>query len=65
MLYLLGAVRFEVWPVNAEEVERETSADFAEKPVIGRRPDPGVCRRGVGDDYPLWPALPGEARRLP
>jgi phage protein U len=38
MLYLLGAVRFEVWPVNAEEVERETGADFAEKPVIGRRP---------------------------
>ncbi len=38
MLYMLGAVAFEVLPVNVEDVSRETGADYAEKAVVGRRP---------------------------
>lgn len=38
MLYALGPVLFEVWPVNVYEVTRATEAGFVEKPVLGRRP---------------------------
>lgn len=38
MLFRLGAVTFEVAPLNTHEVSRTASADFAEKAVLGRRP---------------------------
>lgn len=38
MLYALGAVAFEVWPLNAQSVDRSAETSFAEKPVLGRRP---------------------------
>jgi phage tail protein len=38
MLYQLGNVQFEIWPLNMQEVDRGTEATFAEKPVVGRRP---------------------------
>jgi len=38
MLYALGSVVFEVAPLNVDQVERSTGADFAEKPILGRRP---------------------------
>ncbi|WP_051651364.1 phage tail protein [Brevundimonas bacteroides] len=38
MLYALGSIVFEVSPLNVDEVERTGGADFAEKPILGRRP---------------------------
>lgn len=38
MLYALGSVVFEVAPLNVDQVERSSGADFAEKPILGRRP---------------------------
>lgn len=39
MLYSLdGLPAFEVAPVNVEGLDRTTGAEFAEKPVLGRRP---------------------------
>jgi uncharacterized protein len=38
MLYALGGVAFEVWPLNTHEVEKSSEAGFAEKAVVGRRP---------------------------
>lgn len=38
MLYQLGPVSVDVWPFNADSVQSEASADFANKPLIGRRP---------------------------
>jgi len=38
MLYVLGSVVFEVAPLNVDQVERSTGADFAEKPLLGRAP---------------------------
>jgi len=38
MLAQLGAVTFELRPLNIHETSRSSSATFAEKPVIGRRP---------------------------
>jgi phage protein U len=35
MLYQLGAVQFEVAPVNIHEVSREVGADFAAKDIVG------------------------------
>lgn len=38
MLYALGSIVFEVSPLNVDEIERTSGADFAEKPILGRRP---------------------------
>lgn len=38
MLYQLGSVQFELYPLNIEEVSQEAGADFAPKPILGRRP---------------------------
>lgn len=38
MLYALGAVAFEVWPLNTDAVERRADTQFVPKPVLGRRP---------------------------
>lgn len=38
MLFILGTVAFEVWPVNVTEVSKQSEAGIVEKPVIGRRP---------------------------
>jgi phage protein U len=38
MLYALGSVVFEVAPLNVDQVGRSGAADFAEKPLLGRRP---------------------------
>ncbi|MDP1642709.1 MAG: phage tail protein [Phenylobacterium sp.] len=38
MLYALGSVVFEVAPLNVDQIARSTGADFAEKPIFGRRP---------------------------
>ena len=38
MLYMLGSVEFEVAPLNVDQVDRSTGADFAEKAILGRRP---------------------------
>jgi phage protein U len=35
MLYQLGAVQFEVAPVNIHQVKREVGADFASKDIVG------------------------------
>jgi len=37
MLAQLGATQFEIAPLNAHELTHEGTADFAEKPVMGRR----------------------------
>jgi phage protein U len=39
VLYRLGGVTFEVAPLNTHEISRTAGADFAEKPVLGRRPE--------------------------
>lgn len=36
-LYQLGAIQFQVMPVNLQEVERETGGDWAAKDVVGAR----------------------------
>lgn len=36
-LYVIGGVVFDLVPLNAGEVDHETSADFARHPVIGGR----------------------------
>lgn len=36
-LYQLGAIQFQVMPVNLQEVERETGGDYAAKDVVGAR----------------------------
>ncbi|WP_336801729.1 phage tail protein [Kaistia sp. MMO-174] len=38
MLAILGAVIFEIAPVNLHAVEHGSEARFAEKPIMGRRP---------------------------
>lgn len=38
MLYSLSFIEFEVAPLNVHEVGRSAGADFAEKPILGRRP---------------------------
>lgn len=38
MLYMLGALQFEVWPLNVTKTDNEHGSDYAEKPVMGRRP---------------------------
>lgn len=38
MLAILGAVIFEIAPVNLYAVEHSAEARFAEKPIMGRRP---------------------------
>lgn len=38
MLFALGAVTFEVWPLNTDSIDRQAETSFAEKPVLGRRP---------------------------
>ena len=35
MLYQLGAVQFEVAPVNVDRIERKVGADYAAKDIIG------------------------------
>lgn len=48
MLYQLGGIQFSVYPLNTHEVERQASADFAAKDVIGAlRPREAV---GEGDN---------------
>ncbi len=37
MLYALGPLTFTVAPFNADEVDRTSSADFAEKQLLGQR----------------------------
>lgn len=49
MLYQFGSVTFEVWPVNAEQVNHETGYDFVAKDVMGAmRPREAM---GVGDEF--------------
>lgn len=38
MLYQLGAVQFEVQPLNAVETGTDSEGGWTEKPVLGRRP---------------------------
>ena len=38
MLYALGSTVFKVAPLNVSESDRSMGADFAEKPIMGRRP---------------------------
>lgn len=38
MLYSLSFIAFEVAPLNVHEIGRSAGADFAEKPILGRRP---------------------------
>ena len=38
MLGQLGAVTFEIAPVNVTEISRQTEGGFVEKPILGRRP---------------------------
>lgn len=38
MLFLLGALSFEIWPLNPTGTDSENGGDYVEKPVMGRRP---------------------------
>jgi phage protein U len=38
MLYALGSLLFEIWPVNVTDAGRSTDAGIVDKPVMGRRP---------------------------
>ncbi|RWX72608.1 phage tail protein [Mesorhizobium sp. M2A.F.Ca.ET.039.01.1.1] len=38
MLAQLGAVQFELYPLNANQISHDAGADYAEKSVMGRRP---------------------------
>lgn len=38
MLFLLGALSFEIWPLNPIGTDSENGGDYVEKPVMGRRP---------------------------
>jgi phage protein U len=38
MLYQLGAVQFDVAPLNTDSIDRSAATDFVPKDVIGRRP---------------------------
>jgi phage protein U len=38
MLMKLGSVKFKVWPLTATETSAERGGEYAEKPVVGRRP---------------------------
>ena len=38
MLYMLGALRVEVWPFNVHEVSQSGETDYAVKPVVGTEP---------------------------
>jgi len=48
MLYQLGPVSVDVWPFNADSVQGEAAADFANKALIGRRP--GYEFMGEGEE---------------
>lgn len=48
MLYQIGAVTLDTTPFNVDEVDRDASADFAVKPVIGVAPRREFM--GEGDD---------------
>jgi phage protein U len=50
MLYQLGAVSFEVAPLNVHAVDFTAGADFAEKPVIGIEPP----LESVGEGVNAW-----------
>jgi phage protein U len=50
MLYMIGPVLIDVFPLNANEVERDTGADYAPKDLVGRLRD----REFVGEgDFTL------------
>lgn len=38
MLFLLGALSFEIWPLNPTGTDSDSGGDYVEKPVMGRRP---------------------------
>lgn len=38
MLYMLGPVIFEIWPVNLTDIEKTSEAGIVDKPVLSRRP---------------------------
>ena len=38
MMYQLGPVQFELYPLNLDDVTQETGADYASKAILGRRP---------------------------
>ncbi len=38
MLYAVGSIVFDTFPLNVDQVSRFTGGDFAEKPIMGRTP---------------------------
>jgi|SRR5262252_8655131 len=45
-LYQWGPIQFQVWPLNAHEVDHETSTDWAHKEILGA----GVYREWTGEN---------------
>lgn len=48
MLYMIGTLMLDTRPFNADEMSRESDADIASKPLMGRLP--GKEFMGEGDD---------------
>lgn len=62
MLYALGSIVFEVAPLNVDQIGRTAGADFAEKPVFGRRPGfefVGAAAEEITFQGKLFPAALG------
>ncbi|MDP2214782.1 phage tail protein [Phenylobacterium sp.] len=62
MLYALGSIVFEVAPMNVDQIGRTAGADFAEKPVFGRRPGfefVGAAAEEITFQGKLFPAALG------
>ena len=54
MLMCIGASVVEVYPLNFENVDRKSTASFAEKSVVGRRP----LLEAVGEGEETFELLP-------